>query len=84
MVAGLAAIALVGAQVQAEWHVEDDDCPEEACVLCAHSDPGSALDAVAACSTQQPGVRPVVFGEAAVPFLSRPFANPPPRAPPES
>ena len=84
MVAGLVAIALVGAQVLAEWHVEGDACPEECCVLCAHSDPGSALDAVVASSTQLPLTRPVVLGEAAAPFLSRPFNNRHSRAPPVS
>lgn len=84
MVVGLVAIALVGAQVLAEWHVEGDDCPEECCALCAHSDPGSALGAVIAPSAQQPAARPVVLGEAAAPLLLRPFENRPSRAPPLS
>ena len=84
MVAALVAMALVGAQFLAEWHVEGDGCPEESCVLCAHSDPGPALDAVVARSMQQPAPRPVVLGEAAAPFLWRPFENRPSRAPPLS
>ena len=84
MVSALVAIALVGVQALAEWHVEGDDCPEECCVLCAHSDPGSALDAVVASSMQQPVAGRVVLGEAAAPFLSRPFENRPSRAPPSS
>jgi len=84
MVAGLVVFALVATQVLAEWHLEGDDCAQQLCVLCAHSDPESALDAVVASCTQQPAARPVVFGNAAAPFLSRPFENRRSRAPPVS
>ncbi len=84
MAASLVAMLLVGTQVLAEWHVDGDPCPEEHCVLCAHSDGGLALAAFDANTTQQLWTRPTVPRHATLRLASRPFENPLSRAPPVS
>ncbi len=82
--AGLVAATLVVTQVLAELHGHDDVCPEEHCVLCAHSDPGVTPATVVAKAPQQTWACRTAIKDKAAPFIARPFANRFSRGPPLS